>query len=71
MAASEAQRPLIYAAFHDNNFVNSFAEVYEFLKRHKATVSDLYRYLEQYSTQHTRGSLFDYILRHPISPPKH
>jgi hypothetical protein len=69
-AASEAQRPLIYAAYRDNNFLNSFAEVYNFLKSQNATVSDLYRYLEQYSTKHTRGSLFEYILNTPVSSLK-
>ena len=66
MAASEAQRPLIYAAYLDKNFAKSFSQIYDYLKQQKATVGDLYRYLEQYSTQHTRESLFDYILRHPI-----
>ncbi len=69
-AASEAQRPLIYAAYRDSNFVNSFADVYDFLKRQKATVCDLYRYLEQYSTKHTSVSLFEYILQNPIPRPK-
>ena len=70
MAASEAQRPLIYASYHDRNFVNSFADVHEFLIRQKATVSDLYHYIKEYSTLHTRDELFDYILRHPFAPSK-
>jgi len=61
MAASEAGRPLIYAAYRDKNLVTSFAEVYEYLRHQRATVGDLYQYLELYSTQHTRVSLFEYI----------
>jgi hypothetical protein len=70
MAASEANRPLIYIAYYDKNLVNSFAQVYEFLRCQKATVGDLYRYLDQYSTQHTQRSLFEYILNNPISSHK-
>jgi hypothetical protein len=62
MAASEAQRPLIYAAYRDKNFVTSFADVYDYLKNEKATVGDLYRYLQRYSTRHDRSPLFEYIL---------
>jgi poly(ADP-ribose) glycohydrolase len=69
MAASVAGRPLIYAAYGDKNFVNSFADVYEFLKARRTTVGDLYRYLEGYSTQHTRELLFNYILTNPL--PSH
>jgi hypothetical protein len=67
MAASEAQRPLIYAAYRDNSLVTSFADVYEYLKNQQATVGDLYRYLQRYSTRHDRYSLFEYILKRPIS----
>lgn len=70
MAASEAQRPLIYAAYHDQNFVNNFADVHEFLIRQKATVSDLYHYIKHYCNLHTRDPLFEYILSHPILPDK-
>ncbi|CAF4392797.1 unnamed protein product [Rotaria sp. Silwood2] len=38
MAASEARRPLIYAAFGDINLVNSFFEVYDYLDKQNATV---------------------------------
>lgn len=62
MAASEAGRPLIYAAFLDKHLSKSFPEVYKHLLHHQAKVGDLYRYLKQYSTQHDRGTLFDYIL---------
>ena len=67
MAASKANRPLIYAAYCDRNLVNSFAEVYEYLKNQRATVGHLYRYLERYSTRYEGGSLFNYILKTPIS----
>jgi hypothetical protein len=67
MAASEANRPLVYAAYCDKQLVNSFAEVYEYLKKQKATVGHLYRYLERYSTRYDRGSLFNYILKTPVS----
>ena len=70
MAASEAQRPLIYAAFGDKNFVNEFADVHEFLNRQNAVVGDLYHYIHNYLPRHTREPLFDYILRHPIDPNK-
>jgi hypothetical protein len=67
MAASEAGRPLIYAAYRDRNLINSFTVVYDFLKDQKATVGDLYRYLQRYLTQIQRGSLFEYILNTPVS----
>ncbi len=67
MAASVADRPLIYAAYRDKNLISLFAIVYEFLKQQKATVGDLYRYLQRYFIQVDRGSLFEYILNTPIS----
>ncbi len=67
MAASEAGRPLIYAAYRDKKLVNSFALVYEFLKDQKATVGHLYQYIERYFIQVERGSLFEYILNTPVS----
>jgi hypothetical protein len=70
MAASEAGRPLIYAAYLDKDLVNSFADVYKFLISQKATVGDLYRYLERYSNQNTGRSVFEYILNTPISSKK-
>ena len=71
MAASEAQRPLIYAAFGDKNFVNEFAAVYEFLIRHNVVVSDLYQYMQKYCALSVREPLFDYIRQHPIDRSKH
>ncbi len=67
MAASEARRPLIYTAYLDNYLFQSFSEVYQYLLHQRATVGDLYRYLEQYSNRRNSGSLFDYILSTPIS----
>ncbi|CAF3902402.1 unnamed protein product, partial [Rotaria sp. Silwood1] len=37
MAASEARRPLIYAAFGDKNLVNLFFTVYDHLTQQQAT----------------------------------
>lgn len=67
MAASEAKRPLIYAAYWDKILVTSFAVVYAYLNDQKATVSDLYQYLQRYFTQVHRGTLFEYILNTPVS----
>jgi hypothetical protein len=67
MAASEAGRPLIYAAYRDKNLVNSLGVVYEYLKAEQATVGDLYRYLRRYFKQTERGSFFEYILNTPVS----
>ncbi|CAF4035650.1 unnamed protein product [Rotaria sordida] len=70
MAASEAGRPLIYAAYLDKNLVKSFFEVYEYLLKQQATVRDLYRYLKRYSTENNQRSLFEYILKTSISSLK-
>ena len=67
MAASEAERSLIYAAYDDKNLVNSFSQIYDYLKEEKATVGDLYSYLHQYSCIHDQYTLFEYILQKPIS----
>jgi hypothetical protein len=67
MAASEAGRPLIYAAYGDKKLVESFSEVYNYLKKQNAKVADLYHYLHLYSDQHHKLSLFEYILRKPVS----
>jgi hypothetical protein len=67
MAASEAERSLIYAAYDDKNLVNSFSQIYDYLKKEKATVGDLYTYLHQYSRIHNQYTLFEYILQKPVS----
>ena len=67
MAASEVARPLVYAAFGDNDLVTSFSTVYEYLIKQGATVGDLYCYLDQYADRHMDSSLFEYILQTPVS----
>ncbi len=67
MAASEAIRPLIYAAYGDRNLIESFSIVYDYLISQGATVRDLYRYLEKYCQVYQRWSLFDFILRTTVS----
>ncbi|CAF0977943.1 unnamed protein product [Adineta ricciae] len=66
MAASQAQRPLIYATFYDKNLSESFSEVYNHLVHQRATVADLYRYLKCYSQQNKQENLFEFILRKSI-----
>ncbi|CAF0733871.1 unnamed protein product [Adineta steineri] len=71
MAASEARRPLIYAAFHDENLFYSFIKVYEYLKVEKATVGILYKYLVSYPSRLDKHkTLFNYILETPPSSIK-
>ena len=67
IAASHAGRPLAYLTFRDENLVKSFYEVYEYLSNEKATVKDLCTYLQQYSVLHNKLTLFDYILKTPLS----
>ncbi len=67
MAASEVIRPLIYAAYGDKALVESFSIVYDYLISQRATVGDLYRYLQKYSNGHPRYSLFDFILKTSVS----
>lgn len=66
MAASEAQRPLIYAAFADRNLVEAFNEVQLYLKNEGATIGDLYWYLMKYSRIYDQCSLFEFILQTPV-----
>jgi hypothetical protein len=67
IAASETIRPLIYAAYGDNNLVKSFSTVYDYLISQRATVAHLYRYLKRYSDERSRPPLFDFILRTPVA----
>ncbi|CAF1246391.1 unnamed protein product [Rotaria sordida] len=67
MAASEARRPLIYAAYGDKNLITSFSVVYDYLKNQGATVGDLYYYLIRYYRKPHRDSLFEYIFTIPVS----
>jgi hypothetical protein len=70
MAASEAERPLIYAAYNDRTLAESFSVVYDYLKDQRATMADLYRYLQWYSTRYDRSPLFEYILNTPVASLK-
>jgi hypothetical protein len=67
MAASEAERPLIYAAYGDKKLVNSFAQIYDYLKKEEATVGDLYYYLRRYCEKPDQCKLFDFILQTPVA----
>ena len=51
MAASEANRPLIYVTFHDKGFSESFWVIYNYLIGQQATVRHLCIYLKQFSLQ--------------------
>lgn len=67
IAAAEAGRPLIYAAYRDRALVNEFWDVYSYLMDNDARVSDLYKYLERYSTQLDRTqNIFEMIRNTPI-----
>ena len=63
IAASEAQRPLIYAAYRDKDLVKSCSTVQQYLKNERATVGDLYWYIHKYSRLYKQCSLFDLILQ--------
>ena len=67
IAASKAARPLVYLTFRDQNLVESLVEVYDYLVKEKATVSDLCAYLQQYASLHTKLTLFEHILQTPVS----
>lgn len=62
MAASEAGRPLIYAAYRDVQFIDSLNDIYKFLKRQNATVGKLYKCITEYLEQRDRRqTFFDFI----------
>lgn len=67
IAASQADRPLVYITFRDQILVDTFYEVYQYLQKEKATVQHLCNYLQNYSKIHTKMTLFEYILQTPIS----
>lgn len=67
MAASEVPRPLIFSAYHDENFVLAFVHVYDYLIRQQAEVRDLHRYLRKYCSGSMPFSFFDFILSTPVS----
>lgn len=62
IAASEAERPLVYAAYRDREFIESFGVLYSVLSDQKVTVGELYRYLVKYLDQRNSSSLFDFII---------
>ena len=67
MAASEANRPLAFTTWHDQEFMESFWMIYEYLRDQKATVKHLCLYLQQFSVRYNRSSLFKFILTTPVS----
>ncbi|CAF2523897.1 unnamed protein product [Rotaria sp. Silwood2] len=67
MAASEARRPLVYAAYGDKNLITSFSVLYDYLNQQQATVGDLYYYLHRYCHEQHQQPLFEYILMTPVS----
>ncbi|UJR36601.1 hypothetical protein I4U23_029321 [Adineta vaga] len=62
MAASYAQRPLIYAAFGDKKLAQSFCDIYNEMKIHHTTVADLFHYLLKYADRFDKSTLFEFIL---------
>jgi len=62
MAASEAERLLVYTAYKDRKLANSFWEVYNYLQSQQKTVRDLYVYLKKYANRHEQLTLFEFIL---------
>ncbi|CAF4308866.1 unnamed protein product [Adineta steineri] len=67
IAASEANRPLIYATFGNQTLVESFWTVYSYMIDQQATVRHLCLYLQQYSSQYNKSTLFEFILTTSIS----
>jgi hypothetical protein len=67
MAASEADRPLVYVSFHDTTLIESFWVIYNYLIDQKATVRHLCLYLKQFSSQFDQSSLFEFIFTTPVS----
>ncbi|CAF0972817.1 unnamed protein product [Didymodactylos carnosus] len=62
MAASQAERPLIYCTRSDSNFLNKFGLLYDCLTRNNVEVNDLFKYLIEYSNGVRDKDLFDHIL---------
>ncbi len=67
IAASEANRPLVYVTFHDQTLVESFWIIYNYLIDQQATVRHLCIYLQKYSSRYDQSTLFEFILTTPIS----
>ncbi|CAF1273709.1 unnamed protein product, partial [Didymodactylos carnosus] len=62
MAASEAERSLIYITYDDRVLVDTFSKLYDYLIQKDARVKDLYKYLAEYSQIETNLNIFDYIM---------
>jgi hypothetical protein len=67
IAASEAERPLVYVTFHDQNLIESFWVIYNYLIEQQATVRHLCMYLQEYSSRFDQSSLFEFLLCKPVS----
>ena len=63
IAASQARRPMIFAAYLDKKFVPEFEQVYDFFVQNKLQVRDLYGLLHAYCQSRTRLPVFQFILQ--------
>ena len=67
IAASQARRPLTYAAYGDRQLVLGFNDIYSYLLDNGATVADVYNYLRMYSQRKDlRTPVFEMIKKNPI-----
>ncbi|CAF4520641.1 unnamed protein product [Rotaria sp. Silwood2] len=64
MAASEAQRPLVYVTYREQALAQLFSSVWDHLIDHQATVGHLMQLLEMYIKRefYTRMGLFEFIM---------
>lgn len=63
VAAAQAQRPMIFAAYLDQKFVVEFEQIYRFFMQRQMKVKDLYYYLYTYGKSSTKLSFFQFILQ--------
>ncbi|GAB6028370.1 hypothetical protein CHUAL_002538 [Chamberlinius hualienensis] len=62
IAASKAGRDVAYLTFNDTKLCQDIYHMYNFLKRNKITIGDLWKLLERYpSCDSNRVNLYDYI----------
>lgn len=66
ITSSLLKRPLVYLTFNDETLVESFWEVYKYLKENQATVRNLCTFLRDYSSHKENLSLFEFILTSPL-----
>ena len=67
VAASEAGRTLVYAAYRDRALVQELWDIYSYFTDNNATVGDVYKYLEKYSNEpEFKQHIFDFIRKTPI-----